>query len=59
MRYVVTLLAVLSTACAVGPNYRRPAVQIPDIFRAPEPLPPFAGNIVGIARLNAAMRKVG
>ncbi len=40
MRYLVTLLAVLSTACAVGPNYRRPVVQIPNNFRAPEPLPP-------------------
>jgi multidrug efflux system outer membrane protein len=40
MRYFVSLLAVLSTACAVGPNYRRPAVQIPDNFRAPDPLPP-------------------
>ncbi len=27
------------TACAVGPNYRRPAVQIPENFRSPEPLP--------------------
>src|SRR5437773_5879781 len=40
MRYLVALLAVLSTACAVGPNYRRPAVQVPKSFRAPEPLPP-------------------
>jgi outer membrane protein, multidrug efflux system len=40
MRYVVTLLAVLSAACAVGPNYHRPAVRIPDNFRAPGPLPP-------------------
>lgn len=40
MRHLVTLLAILTTACAVGPNYRRPAVQVPDTFRAPEPLPP-------------------
>src|ERR1700730_14660719 len=40
MRYLVTLLAVLLTACVVGPNYHRPAVQIPANFRAPEPLPP-------------------
>jgi outer membrane protein, multidrug efflux system len=25
--------------CALGPNYHRPAVQIPENFRAPEPLP--------------------
>src|SRR5438874_10985242 len=40
MRYLVALLAVLSSACAVGPNYRRPAVPVPENFRAPEPLPP-------------------
>lgn len=40
MKYAVILLAVLSTACTVGPNYHRPAVQVPESFRAPEPLPP-------------------
>src|SRR2546425_10817386 len=40
MRYMVALLAVFLNACAVGPNYHRPAVQIPEGFRAPEPLPP-------------------
>ncbi|HEY3823589.1 MAG TPA: TolC family protein, partial [Bryobacteraceae bacterium] len=40
MRYLVTLLAVLTTACTVGPNYHRPAVPVPETFRAPEPLPP-------------------
>jgi len=39
MRYAIILIAVFSTACAVGPNYHRPAVQIPANFRAPEPLP--------------------
>ena len=24
----------------MGPNYHRPAVQVPGAFRAPEPLPP-------------------
>ena len=39
MRYTaVLLLAVLSAACAVGPNYRRPSVPVPETFRAPEPL---------------------
>jgi len=27
------------TGCAVGPNYQRPAVQTPQTFRAPDPLP--------------------
>lgn len=39
MKYAVVLLAIFSTACTVGPNYHRPAVQIPQNFRAPEPLP--------------------
>jgi multidrug efflux system outer membrane protein len=40
MRYVIVLLALFLTACTVGPNYHRPAVQIPENFRAPQPLPP-------------------
>src|SRR6267378_6759159 len=40
MRYVVVLLALFLDGCAVGPNYHRPVVQIPEGFRAPEPLPP-------------------
>jgi NodT family efflux transporter outer membrane factor (OMF) lipoprotein len=40
MKYAIVLLAIFSTACAIGPNYHRPAVQIPENFRAPEPLPP-------------------
>src|SRR5258708_3075243 len=34
------LLALFSTACARGPNYHRPAIQVPEKFRAPEPLAP-------------------
>jgi len=30
----------LFAGCAVGPNYRRPNIQAPAAFRAPEPLPP-------------------
>ena len=26
------------TSCTVGPNYHRPAVQVPQAFHAPEPL---------------------
>jgi outer membrane protein, multidrug efflux system len=33
--FAVSLLA----GCTVGPNYRRPAVQTPDAFRAAEPAP--------------------
>jgi NodT family efflux transporter outer membrane factor (OMF) lipoprotein len=40
MKYAIVLLAIFLTACTVGPNYHRPAVQIPENFRAPEPLPP-------------------
>ena len=32
--------AALLSGCTLGPNYRRPAVQVPDSFRAPAPLPP-------------------
>jgi NodT family efflux transporter outer membrane factor (OMF) lipoprotein len=35
----VLIAAVFVTACTVGPNYHRPAVQIPRNFRAPDPLP--------------------
>ena len=40
MKYATILLALFSASCTVGPNYHRPAVQIPENFRAPEPLPP-------------------
>src|SRR6202790_488028 len=35
----VLLAAGLLASCTVGPNYHRPAVQIPQNFRAPSPLP--------------------
>lgn len=38
-RLAAALAAVLLAGCAVGPNYQRPAVQVPATFRAPEPLP--------------------
>ncbi len=40
MRRAVLFLAVFTTACTVGPNYHRPAIQVPETFRAPEPLSP-------------------
>jgi len=39
-RILFILVAALSVGCTVGPNYRRPAVAVPDNFRAPTPLPP-------------------
>jgi outer membrane protein, multidrug efflux system len=39
MKYGIILFSIFLTACTVGPNYHRPAVQIPQNFRAPEPLP--------------------
>jgi multidrug efflux system outer membrane protein len=39
-RIALTLVAVLSAGCTVGPNYQRPSVVIPATFRAPDPLPP-------------------
>src|ERR1700683_5695963 len=35
----VWIAAGWMTGCTVGPNYHRPAVQTPETFRAPEPLP--------------------
>jgi outer membrane protein, multidrug efflux system len=35
----VLLAAGWMTGCTVGPNYHRPAVQVPENFRAPDPLP--------------------
>jgi multidrug efflux system outer membrane protein len=35
----VLAAAVWTTGCTLGPNYHRPAVQVPQTFRAPTPLP--------------------
>jgi multidrug efflux system outer membrane protein len=35
----ILIAAGFCSSCTVGPNYRRPAVQVPQAFRAPEPLP--------------------
>ena len=35
----VLVIAGWTAACTVGPNYQRPTVQIPQNFRAPDPLP--------------------
>ena len=40
LQAIAILIAVgFCSSCTVGPNYRRPAVQVPRAFRAPEPLP--------------------
>src|SRR6266568_2882820 len=44
MRYAVILLTLFLTACAVGPTYHRPVVQIPDTFRGPEPVAALEGD---------------
>ena len=33
--FLAASMVILSAACAVGPNYHRPAVKVPDTFRAP------------------------
>ena len=52
MRYspiAVTIAAGLLTSCTVGPNYVRPTVQVPQNFRAPEPLPaPQAASLADL-----------
>lgn len=35
----VSIASLWLTSCMVGPNYRRPDVQAPQTFRAPDPLP--------------------
>ena len=46
---VPVLVASLFTACSVGPNYQRPAVQAPPAFRAPETQPaPDAGSLADL-----------
>jgi NodT family efflux transporter outer membrane factor (OMF) lipoprotein len=42
MNYRATAVLIAAgwvTGCTVGPNYHRPAVQAPQTFRAPDPLP--------------------
>jgi multidrug efflux system outer membrane protein len=37
------------SGCTVGPNYHRPAVQVPQTFRAPDPLPaPQASSLADL-----------
>jgi outer membrane protein TolC len=36
-RVVIASVAVLSAACAVGPDYRKPAASVPAAFKEPPP----------------------
>src|SRR5258706_2933715 len=48
--WIAGVLAIgLMAGCTVGPNYRRPAVQTPQTFRAPAPLPaPEAASLADL-----------
>lgn len=51
MRYrviAVSMAAALLASCAVGPNYQRPAVQVPQAFRAPQPVPPSPASLADL-----------
>jgi multidrug efflux system outer membrane protein len=39
MRLAILMAAILLAGCTVGPTYRRPSVEMPHVFSAPEPLP--------------------
>jgi multidrug efflux system outer membrane protein len=40
LQAIVILIAMgFLSSCTLGPNYHRPAVQTPQAFHAPEPLP--------------------
>jgi NodT family efflux transporter outer membrane factor (OMF) lipoprotein len=45
----ISIAAGLLSSCSVGPNYKRPAVSVPENFRAPEPLPaPQAASLADL-----------
>jgi multidrug efflux system outer membrane protein len=46
---LVVAIIALTGGCAVGPNYKRPAVPVPSTFRAPTQLPP--GQAASVADL--------
>src|ERR1041385_3163989 len=37
-RLLLIMLSLLAASCAVGPDYKRPAIPTPASFRSPEPL---------------------
>jgi outer membrane protein, multidrug efflux system len=44
-RALVALVAMLASACTVGPNYKRPPVTMPDMFRSQAPDVGGAGTV--------------
>lgn len=45
--HALLLLALAATACKVGPDYERPALDVPDVIRATDPLPETPGLELG------------
>jgi multidrug efflux system outer membrane protein len=48
MRKTLIAAIFLLTGCTVGPNYHRPAVQTPQTFRAPTPLPSETASLANL-----------
>jgi outer membrane protein, multidrug efflux system len=44
----VSLAGILLAGCTVGPNYRRPAVQVPQTFRAPQTPPATPASLADL-----------
>ncbi len=44
---VISFGLTLLTSCTVGPNYKRPAAQIPATFRTPQPVPAPTATSLG------------
>ena len=42
---IAAVLAISLTGCAVGPNYKRPQVAVPDTFRASQPATPAPASL--------------
>ena len=51
MRRFALLIAVLTAGCAMGPNYQRPVVQLPQSFRGPDAPPAAAASQTSFADL--------
>src|SRR4030088_2398892 len=47
MKFLLLAVAVLLSGCAVGPNYKRPAVKVPTEYRDGTPSPTAPGSSLG------------
>src|SRR5260221_984012 len=47
MKFLLLAIAVLLSGCAVGPNYKRPAVNVPTEYRDGTPSPTAPGSSLG------------